>query len=65
VANAGAPAGAVWATNTDPMYSASANATMAGAAVSNVGSSQPHENRPPYLVLNFVIALQGIFPSRN
>ncbi len=32
-------------------------------AVSNTGGSQPHENRPPYLVLNFVIALQGIFPS--
>ena len=30
-----------------------------------VGQSQPHENRQPYLVLNFVIALQGIFPTRN
>ena len=32
---------------------------------STVGGSQAHENRQPYLVLNFVIALQGIFPSRN
>jgi microcystin-dependent protein len=30
-----------------------------------VGGSQPHENMSPYLVLNFIIALQGIFPSRN
>lgn len=30
-----------------------------------VGDSQPHENRQPFLTLNFVIALQGIFPSRN
>jgi len=30
-----------------------------------VGGSQPHENMSPYLVLNFVIALQGIFPSQN
>lgn len=30
-----------------------------------VGGSQPHENRQPFLVLNFIIALQGIFPSRN
>lgn len=29
------------------------------------GGSQPHDNLPPYLVMNFVIALQGIFPSRN
>ena len=33
--------------------------------ISNVGGSQPHENRMPFLVLNFIIALQGIFPSRN
>jgi microcystin-dependent protein len=38
---------------------------MAPSAVSNVGGSQPHENRQPYLVLNFIIALQGVFPSQN
>ena len=35
------------------------------AAVANTGGSQPHENQAPYLVLNFIIALVGIFPSRN
>jgi len=39
--------------------------TLAPASVSNYGGSQPHENRQPFLVLNFVIALSGIFPSRN
>ena len=39
--------------------------TMNPASIGNVGGSQPHENRQPYLVLNFIIALQGIFPSRN
>ncbi len=34
-------------------------------SVTNYGGSQPHENRQPFLVLNFVIALQGIFPSQN
>ena len=33
--------------------------------VSNTGNSQPHENMQPYLVLNFCIALQGIYPSQN
>ena len=31
--------------------------------VSSVGGSQPHNNMQPYLVLNYIIALQGIFPS--
>ena len=35
------------------------------ASVTNVGGSQPHTNMMPYLVLNFIIALQGIFPSQN
>ena len=34
-------------------------------SVTNTGGSQPHENRQPFLVLNVIIALQGIFPSRN
>ena len=40
-------------------------AAMAPGSIANVGGSQPHNNMMPYLVLNFVIALQGIFPSRN
>jgi microcystin-dependent protein len=33
--------------------------------VSAVGGGQPHNNRQPYLALNFCIALQGIFPARS
>jgi microcystin-dependent protein len=39
--------------------------TLAPSTVSNVGGSQPHNNMMPYLTLNFIIALQGIFPSQN
>jgi len=39
--------------------------SMNPAMVQTVGGSQPHENRMPFLVLNFIIALQGIFPTRN
>lgn len=35
-----------------------------GATTAESGGSQPHENRQPYLTLNFCIALQGVFPSR-
>ena len=39
--------------------------TLSPNSVASTGGSQPHDNRQPYLVLNFCIALQGIFPSRN
>jgi microcystin-dependent protein len=38
--------------------------TMNPGAVTLAGGSLPHNNRQPYLVFNFCIALQGIFPSR-
>lgn len=47
------------------MYTNSPNQAMAQGEISNFGGSQPHENRSPFLVLNFCIALIGIFPSRN
>jgi microcystin-dependent protein len=34
-------------------------------AIAASGGAAPHENRPPLLVMNFCIALQGIFPARN
>lgn len=36
-----------------------------GSPVANNGGNQPHPNIQPYLCLNYSIALQGIFPSRN
>jgi microcystin-dependent protein len=39
--------------------------TLLPATVTPTGGSQPHENRQPFLVVNFIIALQGVFPSRN
>jgi microcystin-dependent protein len=38
---------------------------MSGAALGVIGSGQPHNNLPPYLTLNFCIALQGIYPPRS
>jgi microcystin-dependent protein len=38
---------------------------MAAGAVSPAGSGALHENRMPFLTMNYCIALQGIFPSRN
>ena len=40
-------------------------ASLAAQAVSPAGSSLPHNNMQPFLVLTFIIALQGIFPPRS
>ncbi len=57
----------IWAVSSQNPYEAPSSnlVAMNAACVSNAGGSQPHENRHPYTVLNFIIALQGIFPSRN
>lgn len=39
--------------------------SMDSQALSVFGDSQPHENRQPFLALNYCIALEGIFPQRN
>ncbi len=48
-----------------PAYGTSANTSLSAAAIGVAGSSQPHNNMPPYLAINYCIALQGIFPSRS
>ena len=50
---------------TSEFYSGVIDSVMNPAVVSTVGGNQPHNNQQPSLVLNFSIALQGIFPSQN
>ena len=65
-ATLGPPGGSYWANNGKTVFSTGApNSAMSAATVTNVGGSQPHENRSPFLALNFCIALVGVFPSRN
>jgi microcystin-dependent protein len=53
-------------TATDPLYAGATDlVAMDGQAVANAGGGQGHANMQPYLTLNFCIALQGVFPSRN
>lgn len=50
----------------DKEYGTPGTLTAMGAqAIGNTGGSQPHSNIQPYLAINYCIALQGIFPSRN
>ncbi len=62
------PTANFWASQTSTLLFSNAP-TSTGAldshAIGLTGGGQPHNNMPPYLVLNYIIALQGIFPSRN
>ncbi|HTS11487.1 MAG TPA: tail fiber protein [Candidatus Limnocylindrales bacterium] len=61
------PPGNFWATDAggNNEYGSTSNNQMAAGAIGTTGSSQPHNNMQPYLVLSFCIALQGVFPARN
>jgi microcystin-dependent protein len=62
----GATAGPAVPAAADNIYGPATNpVALDPSSLSAVGGSQPHPNLMPYLTLNFCIALQGIFPSRN
>lgn len=66
--SAAGPAGAVWASySAGQNYAASgsANTLMSASALTPSGGNQPHSNVQPFLAINFIIALEGVFPSRN
>lgn len=57
--------GNLWGSSSANPYNSASNTAMNPSCVVPAGGNQPHENMSPYLVLNFIIALQGIFPSQN
>ncbi|MDX1941511.1 MAG: tail fiber protein [Saprospiraceae bacterium] len=65
VTNNPLPTGNVFASSApNELYANPANlVAMNPGTIANVGGSQAHLNMQPFLVLNFSIALQGIFPS--
>jgi microcystin-dependent protein len=60
------PSGNIWASSSElPYASNTPNATMSSAAVASAGGGQAHNNISPYLTINFVIALHGIYPAQG
>lgn len=49
----------------NPAIGSPNTAALPADTIQSSGGSQPHENRAPFLTLYYIIALQGIFPSRN
>ena len=60
-----AAANNLWASSGSNPYTPNTNGSMNPACVTAAGGGQAHENRSPFLVLNFIIALSGIFPPRS
>jgi microcystin-dependent protein len=65
--NANGPANSVWANSgSASIYSnAAPSEAMAAVAVGSAGGSQPHDNMIPFLVINFILSLFGVFPSQS
>ena len=61
------PTSDVWGTTTVYLYSSTGSSLvgMNPGAIGSVGGGLPHENRSPYLVMNFIIALEGVYPARD
>lgn len=66
--NGTAPTGFVWATSTLGAFQTPSTAptlAMDPGAISSTGGSQPHDNMIPFLVINFILSLFGVFPSQS
>jgi microcystin-dependent protein len=59
-----APTGRYPAEASSKIYAGTANAQMNPGMIGGTGGGAAHENRQPSLVLNWIIALQGVFPTR-
>ena len=61
------PDGGVWASSSPATYYATAapSVSLDPAAISPSGGSQPHDNMVPFLVINFILSLFGVFPSQT
>lgn len=66
LANSVSPGNALWASQSRFYpYSGTPDTALNTAAVSATGGTQSHDNMSPYLVMNYIISLYGIFPSQN
>ncbi len=60
------PSGGVWAECSLDAYSSTApSVPLNPVSVGQAGGSQPHDNMIPYLAINFIISLFGVFPSQT
>jgi len=63
--NATGPAGNFFATASPSVYATASGYVSMGSTVGSTGGSQPHDNMQPYLVMNYIISLFGVYPSQS
>jgi microcystin-dependent protein len=59
------PTGSLPAASGSPQFASSSDGTFAPSELGAAGANQPHENMPPFLALQYCIAITGVFPSRS
>ena len=67
VGNNVSPSNNFWAGSSrrDSAYTGTPTTQMSPDALGIIGGGQPHTNMQPYLVVNYIIDLQGIYPPRS
>jgi microcystin-dependent protein len=68
--NSADPTGRRWAASADTTVNpygavAAIDSTLSPTAIASTGGSQPHDNMIPFLAINFIISLFGVFPSQT
>jgi len=51
--------------NTEPLLDVSGGSDGSAIVLGNTGSGQSFNNMQPYIAMTYIIALQGVFPSRS
>ena len=59
------PTGNYFGPTSESVFTPTGNPVAMSTIVGNAGGNQPHENRQPFLAMTYVIAWEGIFPSRS
>jgi microcystin-dependent protein len=64
-ANVTRPGGAILGAGAIYEPPGSADATLGGVSCGDIGGDKPHENRMPFIAMNYIICFEGIFPPRG
>lgn len=59
------PVGSVPAVASREVYGTASTVPLSSHALAPVGGNQPHDNRQPFVCVNFIISLYGVYPTQN
>lgn len=62
---ASSPENNLWAKNYSQFSTGNPDGVMSPAIIQGAGGSMPHDNMMPFIAINFIIALEGLWPNQN